>query len=109
MILRQLTSIRCQLVSIQGGVLFGLEERQVAGNPKQKADLPHGTARKQGTYAHGGGAERGHHGLIDKRNDAFETFLVELVGKLLLIFMIYRVRTRNKIATREPEECQSCP
>ena len=36
MILRQLTSIRCQLVSIQGGVLFGLEERQVAGNPKQK-------------------------------------------------------------------------
>ena len=48
MILRQLTSIRCQLVSIQGGVLFGLEERQVAGNPKQKDDLPHGTARKQG-------------------------------------------------------------
>ena len=54
MILRQFTSIRCQLVSIQGGVLFGLEERQVAGNPKQKDDLPHGTARKQGTYAHGG-------------------------------------------------------
>ena len=48
MIVRQLTSIRCQLVSIQGGVLFGLEERQVAGNPKQKDDLPHGTARKQG-------------------------------------------------------------
>ena len=29
-------------------LLFGLEERQVAGNPKQKDDLPHGTARKQG-------------------------------------------------------------
>ena len=29
-------------------ILFGLEERQVAGNPKQKDDLPHGTAREQG-------------------------------------------------------------
>ena len=104
MILRQLTSIRCQLVSIQGGVLFGLEERQVAGNPKQKDDLPHGTARKQGTYAPRGCGSEDIHWLVNKRNDAFEALLVELGSKLLLIFMIDRVRTRNKIATREPEE-----
>ena len=48
MFLRQFTSIKCQLLPIQGDFLFGLEERQVAGNPKQKDDLPHGTARKQG-------------------------------------------------------------
>ena len=45
MILRQFMSIRCQF---KEHILFGLEERQVAGNPKQKDDLPHGTARKQG-------------------------------------------------------------
>ena len=36
MFLRQFTSIKCQLLSIQGDFLFGLEERQVAGNPKTK-------------------------------------------------------------------------
>ena len=97
MILRQLTSIRCQLVSIQGGVLFGLEERQVAGNQNKKMIY---LTEQHGNKVHTPteGAERGHHGLIDKRNDAFETFLVELVGKLLLIFMIDRVRTWDKVA-----------
>ena len=36
MILRQFMSIRCQF---KEHILFGLEERQVAGNPKQNDDL----------------------------------------------------------------------
>jgi hypothetical protein len=46
--------------------------------------------------------------LIDERNDTFELFAVKLIGKLFLVFPVYGVAARNKVAAREPEEDQPC-
>ena len=105
MILRQLTSIRCQFKEVF--CLGWKSDKSLATQNKKMIYLTEQHGNKVHTPTEG--AERGHHGLIDKWNDAFEMFLVELVGKLLLIFMIYRVRTWDKVAAREPEEGQSCP
>ena len=105
MILRQLTSIRCQFKEVF--CLGWKSDKSLATQNKKMIYLTEQHGNKVHTPTEG--EERGHHGLINKRNDAFETFLVELVGKLLLIFMIYRVRTWDKVAAREPEEGQSCP
>ena len=105
MFLRQLTSIKCQF---KGVFCLGWKsDKSLATQNKKMIYLTEQHGNKVHTPTEG--AERGHHGLIDKRNDAFEALLVELGSKLLLIFMIYRVRTWDEVATREPEEGQSRP
>ena len=105
MILRQLTLIRCQF---KGVFCLGWKsDMSLATQNKKMIYLTEQHGNKVHTPTEG--AERGHHGLIDKRNNAFEALLVELGSKLLLIFMIYRVRTWDKVAAREPEESQTCP
>ena len=47
--------------------------------------------------------------LINKRNDSFEFLFVELICEFLFVAVVDRIRTRDEVAAREPEEAQASP